>query len=302
MKITKKQIIGAAVTALTLLGITVSAKSADAAQTNVYRLYNKVSMEHLYTADRYEYDNLPKLSKDWKREGINFQSYNTNQANTKAVNRVYNPRSGEHLFTTDSNEVKVLTTQYGWKNEGVAWHSPKSGKEVYRLFNPKAGLGAHFVTADANERNVLTTKPNEWKYEGIAWYAISGNTTPDPEYPKLVIGGVAVPNMTGWTKHEIVNYFGGNGRGDLKSMVEIKPALDAYEQHLTSQTWNYIKVCEEEAVRQNVSTKAVLLNIQAASDKTPGSVVKEPGIKNLVSFGLTRTQVQSIVDDVHTNN
>ncbi|MFK4936439.1 MucBP domain-containing protein [Lactococcus garvieae] len=139
---------------------------------SVYRLYNKKSMEHLYTKDAHEYNNLPKKSSDWVREGVNFKAYAKADSTTQAVYRVYNPKSGEHLFTTDSNEVKVLTTQHGWKNEGVAWHSPKAGKEVYRLFHPKAGLGAHFVTADANERKVLTTKPNEWKYEGIAWHSV----------------------------------------------------------------------------------------------------------------------------------
>ncbi|MFK4935434.1 MucBP domain-containing protein [Lactococcus garvieae] len=139
---------------------------------SVYRLYNKKSMEHLYTKDANEYNNLPKMSKDWVREGVNFKAYAKADSTTQAVYRVYNPKSGEHIYTTDSNEVKVLTTQCGWKNAGVAWHSPKSGKEVYRFFNPKTGLGAHFVTADANERKVLTTKPNEWKYEGIAWHSI----------------------------------------------------------------------------------------------------------------------------------
>ncbi|MFK4935482.1 MucBP domain-containing protein [Lactococcus garvieae] len=139
---------------------------------SVYRLYNKKSMEHLYTKDANEYNNLPKKSSDWVREGVNFKAYAKADVTTQAVYRVYNPKSGEHLFTTDSNEVKGLTTQHGWKNEGVAWHSPKAGKEVYRLFNPKTGLGAHFVTGDANERNVLTTKPNEWQYEGIAWLSV----------------------------------------------------------------------------------------------------------------------------------
>lgn len=309
MKITKKQIIGTAVTALTLLGITVSAQSADAAQTNVYRLYNKVSMEHLYTADKYEYDNLPNLSRDWKREGINFQSYNTNQANTKAVNRVYNPRSGEHIYTQDTNEVRVLTSRYGWRSEGVAFYSPKtSSKPVYRVFNPGAGLGAHFVTGDGYEKNSLVSRG--WKYEGIAWYAVTGNSgggnngggSVTPSYPQLVIGGVKMPNMTGWTKYEIIDYFGKNGHGDIYSMLEIKPALDAYNKHLTAQTWAFIKDCEAKAEAQHMSEVAVLFDIQSASDKTPGSVVKPAGFNNLMRFGYTRAQVQAVVNDVHTNN
>lgn len=310
MKFTKRQIIGTAVTALTLMGITVSAQSADAAQTNVYRLYNKVSMEHLYTADKYEYDNLPNLSKDWKREGINFQSYNTNQANTKAVNRVYNPRSGEHIYTQDTNEVKVLTSRYGWRSEGVAFYSPKtSSKPVYRVFNPGAGLGAHFVTGDGYEKNSLVSRG--WKYEGIAWYAVTGNSgggngggsvTPPPSYPDITIGGVKQPNMTGWTKHQIIDHFGGNGTGQINSMFDIKPALDAYNKHLKTSTWNYIRQCEAYTTAHHMSPSAVLLNVQAASDLTPGSIVKQAGINNLISYGLTNAQVQDIINDVHTNN
>lgn len=139
---------------------------------NVYRLYNKKSMEHMYTADINEYKKLPEISKDWVREGVNFKEYQKASKDTKAIYRVYNPKSGEHINTSDQNEIKVLAT-YGWKNEGVSFYAPKtSGKDIYRLFNPKAGLGAHFVTADANEKKTLTTKPNEWKYEGVAWKAI----------------------------------------------------------------------------------------------------------------------------------
>ncbi|MGY3723785.1 BspA family leucine-rich repeat surface protein, partial [Lactococcus garvieae] len=118
---------------------------------NVYRLYNKKSMEHLYTADAYEYKHLPELSSDWVREGINFKEYKKSDSTTVTVHRVYNPKSGEHLNTTDSTEVKVLTSK-GWKSEGVAFYTPKAGgKPVYRLFNPKAGIGAHFMTADSYE-------------------------------------------------------------------------------------------------------------------------------------------------------
>lgn len=146
-----------------------SASAASAAEVNVYRLYNKVSKEHLYTASQYEYNTLPTLSSDWIREGINFKQYNTAENGSLAINRVYNPRSGEHIYTKDNYEVKVLTRQKGWKSEGVAFYAPRTGlKPVYRLFNAAAGLGAHFVTADGYEKNVLAS--SGWKYEGIAWY------------------------------------------------------------------------------------------------------------------------------------
>ncbi|MGY3723751.1 MucBP domain-containing protein [Lactococcus garvieae] len=139
---------------------------------NVYRLYNKKSMEHLYTADAYEYKHLPELSSDWVREGINFKEYKKSDSTTVTVHRLYNPKSGEHLNTKDSYEVKVLTSK-GWKSEGVAFYAPKAGgKPVYRLFNPKAGIGAHLMTADSYEKSVLTKAPKEWKYEGVAWNSV----------------------------------------------------------------------------------------------------------------------------------
>ncbi|UYT09864.1 MucBP domain-containing protein [Lactococcus garvieae] len=137
---------------------------------DVYRLYNKKSQEHLYTADAHEYKRLPEISRDWVREGVNFRAYRKSDTSTKAIYRVYNPKSGEHLNTVDSNEVKTLVRK-GWKNEGTAFYGPKTGgKPVYRLFNPKAGIGAHFMTADSYEKSILTKAPKEWKYEGVAWW------------------------------------------------------------------------------------------------------------------------------------
>ncbi|MGL4333778.1 MAG: hypothetical protein ACRCSC_01805 [Lactococcus garvieae] len=197
MKITKKQIIATAVSMATLFGLATSAQAASAAEVNVYRLYNKVSQEHLYTASKYEYDTLPTKSRDWVREGVNFREYNSASANTKAVNRVYNPRSGEHIYTQDTYEVKVLTSQRGWKSEGVAFHAPKtSSKPVYRVFNAAAGLGAHFVTGDGFEKNSLVSRG--WKYEGVAWYALAGTSGGDNG------GGNTTPpttTFTGWAKN-----------------------------------------------------------------------------------------------------
>lgn len=140
---------------------------------NVYRLYNKRSMEHLYTADAYEYKRLPEIAKDWVREGIAYKEYKKSDVTTEAIYRVYNPRSGEHIFTKNNYEAQVLKSKHGWRREGVAFYSPKlGGKPVYRLFNPKAGIGAHLFTADTYEKNVLTHAPKEWKYEGVAWRSV----------------------------------------------------------------------------------------------------------------------------------
>lgn len=130
----------------------------------IYRLYNSRNKEHLYTSDANEKTQLPKISKDWKYEGVAWQA----PTSGTIVYRVYNPKSGEHIYTKDANEIKVLSTKYGWKKEGTAFYSGGS-TPIYRLFNAAAGVGSHFVTKSATERNNLVSRG--WKYEGVAWYA-----------------------------------------------------------------------------------------------------------------------------------
>ncbi|MDR0297032.1 MAG: hypothetical protein LBI11_00010 [Streptococcaceae bacterium] len=134
----------------------------------VYRLYNKVSMAHLYTTDENEKATLPTLDKNWAYEGISWQAATSGTS----VYRLYNPTTGEHLYTKDTNEVSVLTTTAGWTKEGIAFYSSTaedSATSIHRLYNPAAGVGSHLITMDANETSVLQTRG--WKNEGIAWYS-----------------------------------------------------------------------------------------------------------------------------------
>ena len=142
--------------------------AADSPQSQpIYRLYNTRNMEHLHTSDANEKNKLPKISKDWKYEGVAWAA----PMSGAKVYRVYNPKSGEHLYTKDSYEVKVLTTKHNWKAEGIAFFSGTSqDKPVYRLYNPAAGIGAHHSTMDAYEKKSLVARG--WKYEGISWYAL----------------------------------------------------------------------------------------------------------------------------------
>jgi len=43
------------------------------------------------------------------------------------VFRAYFPGNGQHNYTTDSNEQRVITTQQGWKDEGVGWYGVQKG-------------------------------------------------------------------------------------------------------------------------------------------------------------------------------
>lgn len=145
----------------TLLGLLAGSASAS----TVYRSYNITTGEHLYTANKYEWSQLPNEGNSWYQDSVTFN------APSKGANvyRLYNPNSGEHLFTM-SNFEKNSLVKIGWKYEEVAFHS--GGKTpVYRLYNPHAGVGAHLDTANAYEKSVL--QKSGWSYEGIAWYAQS---------------------------------------------------------------------------------------------------------------------------------
>ncbi|HEM5226965.1 TPA: hypothetical protein U1348_000730, partial [Streptococcus suis] len=89
------------------------------------------------------------------------------------IHRAYYPSNGAHLWTSDTNEVNVLTTSRGWKNEGVAWVSPDKGETVTRLYNPV--LKKHLYTKDQNEVKVLTSQ-HGYRNEGQVFK--SGGSTP----------------------------------------------------------------------------------------------------------------------------
>lgn len=92
----------------------------------VYRLYNVDSGEHLYTTDYGEAADLVKQTVNlsdgtlsgWQSEGEPFLAYAPFTAGKEPVYRLYKP-GGFHLFTRDSNEIETLTSEQGYKNEGV---------------------------------------------------------------------------------------------------------------------------------------------------------------------------------------
>lgn len=139
--------------------------SATSSSQPMYRLYNKHSGEHFYTANIKERDQLKKIG--WKYEGI---GWNAPKSGTP-VFRLYNPNSGDHHYTVDSKERDMLVS-CGWNYEGVGWNSADSsdGIAVYRQYNPNAQTGTHNYTLSKAENNQL--KQAGWIAEGIGWYAV----------------------------------------------------------------------------------------------------------------------------------
>ena len=88
--------------------------------------------------------------------------------------RMFNADLNQHLWTTSEHEYRVLATR-GWRQEGIAWHTPRTGRPVHRLFHP--GIVRHHYTADQNEIRVL--RGQGWNDEGPLFYCASPNVRPN---------------------------------------------------------------------------------------------------------------------------
>ncbi len=138
--------------------------------SDVHRLYNRGTGEHLYTTDVFEKDTLSNGG--WRYEGIGWVSADEGES----VYRLYSPITHEHLYTKDQHETTVLQNN-GWQldNNGNALFYSNGTIPIYRLYHE--GIKLHLLSTDATEYNHL--KSNGWNDEGVALYA-QGEGTPLP--------------------------------------------------------------------------------------------------------------------------
>ena len=137
----------------------------------LYRLYNPVNGEHLYTQYHGEYLGLKSFG--WIQENIAFYTLNSvsSVGSVTAIPwlRVYNPNNGLHHWTTSQAEYDALG-ELGWNQESASGYffdvQVSGSAPLYRLYNPNNGT--HHWTLDLNERNVLIHIG--WNDEGIAGY------------------------------------------------------------------------------------------------------------------------------------
>ena len=137
----------------------------------VYRLYNMITSEHLFSTNKAEYDNwvvIGKNNKDfWIGEGIAWFAPTTTTG-TKTVSRLYNAALGamgrsSHYYTSDTKEIKSLTSKYGWKNEGSTYGFQSGGDvPIYTCYNEALG-SAHHYTSSKTEWEGL--KQHGWDLE-----------------------------------------------------------------------------------------------------------------------------------------
>lgn len=135
----------------------------------MYRLYNRWTGEHLYTASQSERASLVRAG--WIDEGVGWVAPREGEP----VWRLYNPyvEGGDHHYTMSREEYEALA-KLGWKKEGVCWSSAPAdsvaSEPVWRQYNPYATTGSHNYTVDDAELDALVKAG--WRDEGIAWYAV----------------------------------------------------------------------------------------------------------------------------------
>lgn len=139
---------------------------------SVYRVYNPVNGEHLFTPEKSEVASLE--ARGWRAEGTAFTVPYAEDSQLK-VYRLYCRTTGKHLYTTDTSEVDRLNRTGIWTTDfngaPIFGAYPEDSfmlkKPVYRLYNSYSRT--HLLTADANEYNVLGSQG--WNQEGVAFYA-----------------------------------------------------------------------------------------------------------------------------------
>ena len=141
-----------------------------ASEQEMYRLYNRWTGEHFYTASSEERDVLVRVG--WAFEGIGWYAPDEGDE----VMRLYNTYvdGGDHHYTLDAHEYEALQG-LGWRGEGRCWFSADPGSdgavEIWRQYNPHAETGTHNYTPDRAENDALVGLG--WVAEGIAWYGVT---------------------------------------------------------------------------------------------------------------------------------
>ena len=125
----------------------------------VYRLYNSITSEHLFTTNKAEYDNFVKLcneNKDaWIGEGIDWLAPTTGET----VHRFYNAALGamgrsSHYYSSNATEIATLLKN-GWVDDGVANQIMSGGNVgIYTCYNEALGSAHHYTSSISEWRGL----------------------------------------------------------------------------------------------------------------------------------------------------
>ena len=130
----------------------------------VYRMYNVVTSEHLFSTNKAEYDNFVALGKtdseNWVGEGIDWLAPTTTD-NTKVVHRLYNEALGQmghtsHYYTSDETEISNLCSNWGWTDDGSANQFRSGGTTpIYTCYNEALGSAHHYTSSKSEWEGLM---------------------------------------------------------------------------------------------------------------------------------------------------
>lgn len=135
----------------------------------VYRLYNKITSEHLFTTDKSEYEQLYAdcdAGKDyWIGEGIDWFAPVESETTTP-VYRLYNSGLGalaqsSHYYTSNQEEIQTLLNN-GWMLEEDKRFGSGGSASIFTCYNEALG-SAHHYTSSVTEW--LDLADNGWDIE-----------------------------------------------------------------------------------------------------------------------------------------
>ena len=197
-----------------------SGSTTQASHSNVYRMYNAWTGEHLYTGSLSEAKSA--LSEGWRWEGVAWVAPSAGVP----VYRLYNAWSGDHLYTTSKAEYSRLA-RVGWKGEGVQLYGALagSGAAISRLYNRYVQTGSHLLTADASEKRSCIRAG--WSDDGNSWYA--------SKLSKLPIAGFWTVTQA-WTPGQLQRYWIGSDASVAVSRL-IDPSSSPVDRGAGYRAW-----------------------------------------------------------------
>lgn len=135
-------------------------------QSDIYRMYNPITAEHLYTKDAGEVEYLQAIG--WNHESeSDYTVIDARDSDAIPVYRLFNPYTDTHHYTESVDEVKY-DVSLGWVYERISHYvyhkSSDKGTPQWRLYTSS---GPHNCTSDTEEISWLESMG--WINEGIRW-------------------------------------------------------------------------------------------------------------------------------------
>ncbi|MDP9095883.1 MAG: hypothetical protein M3N26_04890 [Pseudomonadota bacterium] len=156
---------------------TISLTTVKSGITDVFRFFDATHGTQLLTQDATERDTILQTRPDLRYEGVGLHAIDPARAAPDCVNiyRFFDTANGTHLMTASATERDlVLATRPDLIFEPgstMIEHATAAASDaaVYRFFDNLTG--AHFYTANADERaSIVATRP-DMTLEGVAFYA-----------------------------------------------------------------------------------------------------------------------------------